>query len=301
MVTRREQFGTADYQRDECDGKTTTRSKAKKEKTSDKQRAEAKTPTTANGRTTRGMKRPAARADKDEISRAAAASPGSLPSMQPSNEKPEVQTPTAQEPESLEPKVDKTRRPRQPKSQKPKANKKTKTAKQKRGPVQKQEGAGASTVAEPTNDDGPGQTSTTSKATKTWAGRWIPSDEFQLTKFNAIRHAFDTSIAKKIRSQSSFQSPWFSACLKAFKSSGIDHPETSYEKFVETAVLQVQAFLELESVRAFVECSGVGLSNFSIFFLGDPDLCYASKMTSPRGFIHGMCRYLPSKGAKLIG
>jgi len=90
------------------------------------------------------------------------------------------------------------------------------------------------------------------KGSKTWAGRWVPTDPFLLKKFQAIRYVFDTFVAKKIRSQSTFQNPWFVACGKAFKGLGIDHDDSSYQEFVDAAMGQVERFLDLESVRALV-------------------------------------------------
>lgn len=86
------------------------------------------------------------------------------------------------------------------------------------------------------------------KVARTWAGRWIPTDPFLLRKMNAIRQVFDSCVAKKIRSQSSFQNPFFVLCSRAFKTRGIDKSETTFEQFVAEAELQVEGFLKQDSV-----------------------------------------------------
>ena len=86
------------------------------------------------------------------------------------------------------------------------------------------------------------------KVSKTWAGRWIPTDPFLLCKMSAIRQVYDSCVAKKIRSQSTFQNPFFVTCSRAFKKSDIDKSETTFEQFVAVAELEVEGFLKLESV-----------------------------------------------------
>ena len=87
------------------------------------------------------------------------------------------------------------------------------------------------------------------KASKTWAGRWIPTEAIALAKFNAIRHVFDQSLSKKFRSPSSFQSPWFKQCSNAFKYKNLDKGSCKQEELIAAAELEVEKFLSLDFVR----------------------------------------------------
>lgn len=81
------------------------------------------------------------------------------------------------------------------------------------------------------------------KLPKTWAGRWIPYDKpVQLAKFNAIKQVFEEFLAKKLKSQSSFQPSWFLACSNAFRSHNFDG-EVEFDQLVAVAELEVESFL----------------------------------------------------------
>ena len=87
------------------------------------------------------------------------------------------------------------------------------------------------------------------KTSKTWAGRWIPTEANALAKFNAIRHVFDQCLSKRIRSPSSFQPPWFKQCSNAFKYKNLDKGSCKQEDLIAAAELEVEKFLSLDFVR----------------------------------------------------
>ena len=87
------------------------------------------------------------------------------------------------------------------------------------------------------------------KTSKTWAGRWIPTEANALAKFNAIRHVFDQCLSKKFRSPSSFQSPWFKQCSNAFKYKNLDKGSCKQEDLIAAAELEVEKFMSLDFVR----------------------------------------------------
>ena len=87
------------------------------------------------------------------------------------------------------------------------------------------------------------------KTSKTWAGRWIPTEANALAKFNAIRHVFDQCLSKKIRSPSSFQPPWFKQCSNAFKYKNLDKGSCKQEDLIAAAELEVEKFLSLDFAR----------------------------------------------------
>lgn len=115
---------------------------------------------------------------------------------------------------------------------------------------------------------------------KTWANRWIPSEEPALTRMMAIKKVFDEAIRHKIHRPSSAQSPFFTRCQRAFCDGGLNQ-ESSYMDFVSLAELQVSDFLNSDCCSIFVTfeaakflCSQVivnllsHLLNFKLFFLG---------------------------------
>lgn len=86
---------------------------------------------------------------------------------------------------------------------------------------------------------------------KTWAGRWIPEEGLARTKMMAIRKVYEQCIARKIRSQSTFQNQFFVRCGRAFKNAGIaDNEDTTVSDFQAAAEGEVAEFLQLEAVRA---------------------------------------------------
>jgi hypothetical protein len=87
------------------------------------------------------------------------------------------------------------------------------------------------------------------KTSKTWAGRWIPTEANALAKFNAIRHVFDQCLSKKFRSPSSFQPPWFKQCSNAFKYKNLDKGSCKQEDLIAAAELEVEKFMSLDFVR----------------------------------------------------
>lgn len=89
------------------------------------------------------------------------------------------------------------------------------------------------------------------KASRTWAGRWIPEDESgaSFRKFQAIRKVFELFVAPKLVRQSAAQSPFFKSCTAAFKEHGVDKDDTTMDQFVATAELQVENFMNMESTR----------------------------------------------------
>ena len=127
----------------------------------------------------------------------------------------------------------KTAKAEKPKAQKPKAKSKSKTSKTK--PADK----AADTESDPTSDK--------KISTATWAGRWVPSDPIQYAKMCAIKQTFESMVASKVRSQSTLQSPFYKACIAAFKSQRLN--DCGYEQFLAAAEHEVPSFLQQEDVR----------------------------------------------------
>lgn len=100
--------------------------------------------------------------------------------------------------------------------------------------------------------DGVGAKAVDDKAdNKTWAGRWIPTDKLGLAKMTAIRQVFEGFLAKKLRTPSSFASPFCSQCNRAFKNKGLDNAESTHQQFIAAAELEVEPFLQHEFVRGW--------------------------------------------------
>lgn len=81
---------------------------------------------------------------------------------------------------------------------------------------------------------------------RTWAGRWIPSDPAALARFDAIRSVFTDFISRKVKAPSSLQNPFFTLCNTVFASLS---PNAEKKEFVACAKLQVEKFLASEKVR----------------------------------------------------
>ena len=94
---------------------------------------------------------------------------------------------------------------------------------------------------------------------RTWAGRWIPSDEKQRTKMMGIKHVFDTFIKHKLRAPSSYASSFFTMCNIEFNTL---EGEPQWEDYVAAAELLVEKFLNEPHVRT--------LFLLVLFFLIDP-------------------------------
>lgn len=122
----------------------------------------------------------------------------------------------------------------------PKASARSKTAKAKA--AVKAKASSKSKPGKKTKEDGE------SKETRTWAGRWIPTEEgVPLLKFQAIRQVFNENIAARVKAQSSLQSPYFKICQQAFSS--LNANDASYADYVACAKRQVEKFLSQENVR----------------------------------------------------
>lgn len=81
---------------------------------------------------------------------------------------------------------------------------------------------------------------------RTWAGRWIPTDEKGLERFNAIRNTFTEHISHKVKAPSSLQNAFFTLCNAAFSTLSNNAEKKEFEA---CAKLQVEKFLATEIVR----------------------------------------------------
>ncbi len=81
---------------------------------------------------------------------------------------------------------------------------------------------------------------------RTWAGRWIPTDGPGLERFNAIRSTFTDYISPKVKAPSSLQNAFFTMCNTAFSSLSSNAEKKEFEA---CAKLQVEKFLATEIVR----------------------------------------------------
>ena len=85
---------------------------------------------------------------------------------------------------------------------------------------------------------------------RTWAGRWIPTEPVALRKMEAIRSVFEEFFAHKLCSQSTFQSPFYKVCVNGFKNQNLDDA-TTFETYRAAAELEVTGLLQQEGVRAW--------------------------------------------------
>ena len=91
---------------------------------------------------------------------------------------------------------------------------------------------------------------------KTWAGRWVPTDPHELKKFNSIRNVFMQRLQPKLKSPSSFQKGFFKFCSQAFKQSDLTGQSTAAE-FTAVAEAQVDEYMKCEEVRNSIESSAL--------------------------------------------
>ena len=119
-------------------------------------------------------------------------------------------------------------------------------------------------VSKKANMEHPTQDNAKTEA-KTWAGRWIPEDPVGLSKYRAIRKVFEEALASKLKRQSAMQSPFYKLCGQAFREAKLVDGHAKYEDYVAVAELQVEPFLQDESVRA---CAPVNTWLLLFFFLG---------------------------------
>jgi len=238
MVTRREQLGTADHQREGDADKATEVKDTKKP---------------------RGcLKRPASKVETGGSAKAAKKDKGKDKEKDAEKKKtraPKKAKDTDQSADNLE--VANTSN-----KKKPKDNKDDKDSKEE-GTVKKRKGAKAVDKANETKNPEPKEPKEPkdaipppqAKVAKTWAGRWIPTDPVQLAKFTAIRQVFENCLSKKLTSPSTLASSFFALCNKAFKAKGLDNAESTVQQMVEAAELEVENFLKMNSVRTWVVCS----------------------------------------------
>ena len=88
-----------------------------------------------------------------------------------------------------------------------------------------------------------------SSASRTWGGRWIPTDAHALRRLGAIKEVYDNCVSEKVRSPSTLQSPWCTLCIKAFRTKNMELETTTHAEYVAAAALEVEAFFKLEVVR----------------------------------------------------
>ena len=97
--------------------------------------------------------------------------------------------------------------------------------------------------------NGTGPVAKAPKVSRTWAGRWIPSDPVALAMMTSIRTVFDTFLKMKFRTPSTLASPFYSQCIKSYKAKGLDNAQSTSQQLVAAAELEVEPFLKLESIR----------------------------------------------------
>ena len=103
---------------------------------------------------------------------------------------------------------------------------------------------------------------------KTWAGRWIPTDAHQYVRMMAIKQVFESRISTKVRTASSLQSPFFTHCMRAFKNKDMELTTTVHDEWVDAAELEVAAFLQSDSARALMCLTNLFQPVFSRFSTG---------------------------------
>ena len=100
------------------------------------------------------------------------------------------------------------------------------------------------------------------KGVATWGGRWVDKgNDFSRLKMKVIKGVFEECLQHKLRSQSSFQSPFFKICNQAFVEQDLNE-NTPESMLVTCAKNQVAKFLEEDRVRSWFL-----LSWFSFLFL----------------------------------
>ena len=246
MVTRREQRGTAEHQLSEADAVPSAtagrRGKGKGKGKGNSEKTEKTEDDSQKPKRGKGLKRPAAA--KAKVEKTSETKPaGNKKAKKADKDQETAGTDQAKEDKTVEKegkKQEKKRRSKKDAEEVAKGDQKNVETKKTKSQGSKVEPPAASPP-----DDVP---EPPAKVSRTWAGRWIPTDPFLLCKMNAIRQVYDSCVAKKIKSQSTFQNPFFVLCGKTFKSRGIDKPETTFEQFVAAAELEVEGFLKQESV-----------------------------------------------------
>jgi hypothetical protein len=245
MVTRREQLGTAEHQLEgrDGDGKPETsgrRRRGKKVPGNEEDKEENKEKKTR----TRMMKRPAsaktsgaAKLTQEKSAESAPANPKTKNTAKPKKAKEDRKQ--KGEKEMSEPKTEK--RPRQG------TNKKKELTEEDNG--KKEELTGEEPKVANGDGDGTGPVAKAPKVSRTWAGRWIPSDPVALAMMTSIRTVFDTFLKMKFRTPSTLASPFYSQCIKSYKAKGLDNAQSTSQQLVAAAELEVEPFLKLESIR----------------------------------------------------
>ena len=246
MVTRREQLGTAEHQLEgrDGDGKPETsgrRRRGKKVPGNEEDKEENKEKKTC----TRMMKRPAsaktsgaAKLTQEKSAESAPANPKTKNTAKPKKAKEDRKQ--KGEKEMSEPKTEK--RPRQG------TNKKKKELTEEDN-GKKEELTGEEPKVANGDGDGTGPVAKAPKVSRTWAGRWIPSDPVALAMMTSIRTVFDTFLKMKFRTPSTLASPFYSQCIKSYKAKGLDNAQSTSQQLVAAAELEVEPFLKLESIR----------------------------------------------------
>ena len=280
MVTRREQLGTADHQREGDADKAPEVKDTKNPRVKD----------TKNPRAC--MKRPAS---KVETGGSAKAKKDKGKDKEKNTEKKKTSAP--KKAKDTDQSADNRETAKTSSKKKPKDNKDDKDSKEE-GTVKKRKGVKAVDKANETKNPEPKEPKdaippSEAKVAKTWAGRWIPTDPVQLAKFTAIRQVFENCLSKKLKSPSTLASSFFMLCNKAFKAKGLDNAGSTAQQMVEAAELEVENFLKMQSVRTWVVCSWlqvffsvmnfqVSLNSFYKLIFFQPLLCEAASWSLPR-------------------
>ena len=230
MVTRREQLGTDDAALAEAK-KTTPPKDAPKTRSRQKKQDAPTAPKTT----------PKAKASSSKS--------GGVEKKEKPKRKSKTENVKESEPEKVkEPENAKESEPETPKEAEPEIPKKVdgkrKKVESQGGTEKKLKTAPAAKAASKRKAE-KGDEGTTDGQTKTWAGRWIPTDPVALMKFESIKTVFYEKIAPKVKAPSSLQNAFFKLVNNAFKSLA---PEAKKKDYLACARKNVEKFLADESV-----------------------------------------------------
>ena len=234
MVTRREQLGTDDAALAEAKKPTPPKDAPKTRSRQKKQDAPTAPKAKASSSKSGGVEKKEKPKRKSKTENVKESEPEKV--KEPENAKEsEPETPKEAEPE-IPKKVDGKRKKVESQGG---MEKKLKTAPAaKAASKRKAEKGDEGTTTRKGNAEGDGQT-------KTWAGRWIPTDPVALMKFESIKTVFYEKIAPKVKAPSSLQNAFFKLVNNAFKSLA---PEAKKKDYLACARKNVEKFLADESV-----------------------------------------------------
>ncbi len=265
MLTRREQLGTEDFQqptapstgrgRGRGKGKRKGAGKGEKKEEPEKSpKTRGKTPKEDLGEDPKSKPKSSAKKPKTEEK-----DPKSKPKSRARKPKTEEKDPKKKTPEKKDPspkKQDPSPEPRKKRARtsKPPASAPAAESQPKKKPSKKED----IPASQPRKEEDGEET----KVVATWGGRWVDKGNgFSKLKMKVIKGVFEECLMHKLRSQSSFQSPFFKLCNQAFMEQDLN--ETSPESSLVTcAKNQVAKFMEEDRVRPWFLLSWFTFSFF---------------------------------------